>query len=641
MKDTIDIALYLDNTATPENYEDLGVLRFARDFLPPCKENTQSLMHYWMMKDALDLYNPKRKYRPDRQMYNLVHREGAKTTYYSYVFPLYVLVTTGLPMICRCENAQGKEEIVMIEHDKEFVLIVSETSTAAERMTTNIRTELSTNRLLCSVFGDLTPRSLPNDPFLDQVWRRSMFTLTNGSVVAGLGAGQQIRGINIGGMRPSLCIADDIYSQKSVLTEETREKTRFWFFAEAVNTVDSQKGKVVLIGTVVHADTVLVDVQSNSNWYGRKYPLINQEDLALALRSCSIDYDRREMKLPSYEEIQAIEGSVHSLSWKDRLSLYYVLSMYKDRFEGGRLNQFYQEMMHILQSPEDEAFTDSLVTFSPIETDIHYGYIWLTFTYKGHTWKGIFSGAIGIDIAASESSQSDNTAEMIGGYCHAFPQIEGYDALAAEAIHPDKAKGVCFPVFLDGYSNKMDMYDNTRVLGSQQVIKKGIIHEAERLALRYHIRTIVAECTATQSLVARELRRYIQEEKKKAEQKRAWYPPLTVVEEVPTNQVKKEERIKHLLLPIMQSHRTTIVNSSSRSVMDAWTQLRLLGVGSHDDNADAISMALKHARKPPALDWQTMNRQQEEELVRTSPRKYPYHTQEEEEANAPVDWESL
>lgn len=639
----LPIEAYLDNTATPENYEDLGILRFARDFLPPCRENGQAIMHYWMMRDALDLYNPQRRYRPDRQMYNLVHREGAKTTHFSYVFPLYVLVTTGLPLLCRFTDKDTQGEFTeVIVHDKEFVLLVSETSTAAERMTTNIRTELSTNRLLCSYFGDLTPRSLPDDPFLDQVWRRSMFRLANGSFVAGLGSGQQIRGINVG-MRPSLLIGDDIYSQKSVLTEETREKTRFWWGAEAVNTVDSQKGKIILIGTIVHADTVLVDVQNNTQWYGRKYPLISEGELSDVLRHCHIDYDNRTLELPPHEIIQAMHNKLKTLSWRDRLGLEYILLTYKDRFSNGRLNQFYQEFMHILQSPEDEVFTEQLVTFSPIETEKSYNQLWCTFQFEGYTWKGIFSGAIGIDIAASEKQTSDNTALMVAGYCHAYPLVDGYDGYAAQSVHKDKKNGVCFPMILDGYANKMDMYDNTRNFGASSVIKKGIINEAERLAMRFGVNDIVAECTATQSLVARELRRYVQDKKKEALVKNGYYPPIRIIEEVPTNQLKKEERIKNAMLPIMQSHRKTIINAKSKACLDAWSQLRLLGVGQHDDEADSTSMALLRAKKPPTIDYQTINEEKEKKLstLAIAQKKYPYKTEQEAQNARVIDWETM
>ena len=116
------------------------------------------------------------------------------------------------------------------------------------------------------------------------------------------------------------------------------------------------------------------------------------------------------------------------------MGLEYVLLMYKDKFEGGRLNQFYQEMMHILQSPEDEAFTENLVTFSAIEVEQHYNQLWCKFQYQGYTWMGVFNGAIGIDIAASEKAASDNTAIMIGGYCHAYPIVPGYDGYTAQAV---------------------------------------------------------------------------------------------------------------------------------------------------------------------------------------------------------------
>lgn len=631
----MNIDQYLDNTAPIEEYEELGILRFARDFLPPCKGNRISPMHYKMMKSALDLYNPKRLYRPHRQVYNLVHREGAKTTYFSYVFPLYVICTTGLPILCLFEDENGIEKPHIVEHEKEFILIASETSTAAERMTSNIRSELSVNRSLCYTFGDLTPRSLPDDPFLDQVWRRTMFRLTNDCMVVGLGAGQQIRGINVG-MRPTLLIADDIYSQRGVLTEETREKTREWWSKEAVNTVDSQAGKIIMVGTIVHQDTVTVDVTNNSSWYGFSYPVINSAELSEALSHCVVDYDRKRMELPPITTINDLQSKFRSLSWGDRHTLHYILSMYKQSFEDGRLSHFYQEYLHILQAPDDISFTDDLVTFANIEYDFSLGHSWLTFEYDNNTWKGLFQGAIGVDIAAGETQSSDNTAIMVGGYVHAYPIIQGYDAMAAQNVHPDKKYGVTFPVMLDGYANKMEIYDQQKQLGSIQVTKKGIVNEIERLSRKYRIERVVVECSATQALLAREVRRYFNDKKKEALQKKSYFPNITVIEKVPTTQMKKEERIKHALLPVMQSARKTILNRESKAVIDAWGQLGVLGRGAHDDEADGIAYAIPEARKPLKIDYQAIGTQQEK-ILSDRAVKYPAHNQDV--LTSTIDWE--
>ena len=63
--------------------------------------------------------------------------------------------------------------------------------------------------------------------------------------VQGIGARQQIRGKVKGASRPTLVIADDIYSEETVITEESRAKIKRWWNNAVMNSIDNVKGKVV------------------------------------------------------------------------------------------------------------------------------------------------------------------------------------------------------------------------------------------------------------------------------------------------------------------------------------------------------------------------------------------------------------
>jgi hypothetical protein len=456
----------------------------------------------------------------------------------------------------------------------------------------NIRTELSTNRFLASVFGSKKPMASEGNK--EDIWTQQTFVTVDNSVCSALGTGQQIRGMNIGGKRPSMLIFDDLYSAKGILTEETREKTRYWFFSEALNSLDSIKGKALLVGTVVHQDTVLVDVQNNDQWYGFKYPIVGADDLAMVLRHCVINYDTKKLSLPPKETLKALESQCHSLSWRDRLGLEYIMSQYKEKFELGRLGYFYQELLHILQSPDDERFLPSMFTYSDISITYEYGRCWAEFAYKDIRWKGIVNVVISVDLAASEALTSDNTAIVVSGWCHAYPQTLG-DIGYAQQTNEDKRSGMSFPLLIDAFIGKTDIYNTERVFGQQRVIKRGVANIIEGFIDTYRPESVIIETTAIQALIAREVKRYLQDKKKNVPVRQ--FNPMG-------HHGNKEERITNTMLPICQSSRSVIVHRN-KNTEQCVEELMVLGLGQHDDGCDAWSLGMLYAKKPHApMDYQ-------------------------------------
>lgn len=545
-----------------------------------------------MLMNALTMWSKQTRNVMDRQVWIKIFREAAKSTTFSYVLPLYLINLVGAKMAIRIPHKldfnriEDDYDIEIVEIQPEFIEIFSETHASAERFTMNIRAELEANAMLKHVFGNKMPQNVEDEK--TGFWRRDVFITSDDCIVYGNGSGQQSRGMLMYGRRPTLAIFDDIYSRKNTMTEDTREKIRYWFNAEAINSVDSQYGKVMLLGTMLHEDTVFTDVAKSEQWRGYTYPVIEENELNIALKHCIFNRDTREIKLPSQDKIKELQDSFTSLAWKERQDLYYILSLYKKDYENNRLVYFYQEKLNILMSPDDIKFTDSMVRFDKIVATYEDKNYWLEFHYQGYKWKGIYEGIIGIDIASAESAKADDTAIVVCGYAHVYPQLEGYDIYTGQSQHKHKSRGITIPVILSSFIGKTDIYDNP------DNGKRGICNIVELFARRYGIKRIVCEVAGQQALIAREIKKHL----------RNCGINSQVIEET-SGRVHgiKEERITSILLPILQSHHITIFNDDKNSYT-IWSQLKHLGMLIHDDGADAFATGMLYARKPIAIDYQ-------------------------------------
>lgn len=145
---------------------------------------------------------------------------------------------------------------------KKFIVTVSNTADKAIMDAGNLRSALITNDITAgdiipTVFGDLKT----------SMWGAKQFMAGN-TFVMPRGAGQQIRGLNFNGSRPDLIIVDDLEDPEAVMSEERREKLKQWFFADLMNSVDRSKDdwKIVVIGTVLHESSLLMELLKDENW---------------------------------------------------------------------------------------------------------------------------------------------------------------------------------------------------------------------------------------------------------------------------------------------------------------------------------------------------------------------------------------
>ncbi|KKN16785.1 hypothetical protein LCGC14_0972470 [marine sediment metagenome] len=131
---------------------------------------------------------------------------------------------------------------------KNFIIILSDTFAQAKMHIQNIIYELENNELLIRDFG----------PFkLKEEWTSTNIILAVGVRILSRSRGQRIRGLRHKQYRPDLIVGDDLENNELVRTKEQRDKTSEWWNGEVIPAIDTDKGMVVLIGSLLHSDSLM------------------------------------------------------------------------------------------------------------------------------------------------------------------------------------------------------------------------------------------------------------------------------------------------------------------------------------------------------------------------------------------------
>lgn len=159
---------------------------------------------------------------------------------------------------------------------KKFVVLVSQTQVQAKIHFKNIKDELERNSLLKADLG----------PFKEDEWNAgSIFIPKYNARITAVSSEQSVRGLISGEHRPDLIICDDIDDSDSVRTEDSRQKTYGWFNDEIVP-LGSRKTKIIIIGNLLHGDSLLMRLKKEMNegtreGIFREYPLLDEKGRCL------------------------------------------------------------------------------------------------------------------------------------------------------------------------------------------------------------------------------------------------------------------------------------------------------------------------------------------------------------------------
>lgn len=134
-----------------------------------------------------------------------------------------------------------------------FVLLVSDTEGQAMMFLDQIKTALQTNVDLINFFGI---KDFETDSKTDIIVRHDDGYKFR---ILAKGAEQKVRGLTWDLLRPDLIIGDDLENDEIVMNDERREKFRLWMI-KALLPCRAPKGKVRLVGTILHLDSFLARV---------------------------------------------------------------------------------------------------------------------------------------------------------------------------------------------------------------------------------------------------------------------------------------------------------------------------------------------------------------------------------------------
>lgn len=185
-------------------------------------------------------------------------RGFAKSTYVSLAFPLWRA----------CEKLS------------KFILIVSDTAGQAEDFLREIVSELEENEELKEYYGDdISPKKDIHGKFVK--WTDRDIILKSGVRISARGADNKLRGLRTKQYRPDLIIVDDLENDQHVQTKEQRKKLANWFNKALINTLDPDHGRLFIVGTIIHYDSLLKNLSKNESYTTRFFKAIKDDGTAL------------------------------------------------------------------------------------------------------------------------------------------------------------------------------------------------------------------------------------------------------------------------------------------------------------------------------------------------------------------------
>lgn len=566
------IKIGLDNTQSRDDYQNLGILRFLKLLFPERFYNDFGELHYDMAQIFLELFNPKRERRTDKQAYFLVHREAAKSTLSSFGFVMWCLLLNGHTAFIKRKNEDtGKMETVPFKISEKFIMICSETSSSAEDFVSSIKDTLDSRKDLSNYFGEKSPQYMVDNEerSKDKKWTKTIFKTADGIYVRGLGAGQQTRGRNLGGNRPTLCIVDDMYSENNVKTQQRREALDRWFNSALLNSLDSFKGKCLWLGTLVHPDIVVTDMMKTDDWFGINKPIISPEELDKLIHLCK-SKDGFEINKELLAEKQK---EFKTLSWSGRHNLSYIAHIYKtNAINKDNADYFWQEFMNQAIAPESVSIRPD--TFKPMKMEFYNdkGYTCVIYEENGIEWHGVCSLTVGVDMAATIKDSSDKSVIMCAGYARVYPKVPGQALI--QNLQGFK-NGKVIPIIAECHHGRMDAFN--------YMDRQGVYDVCLMLYKKYHIDKVIIEANGQQEMTVRQIRQKFQE---------MGYYNVIQSEWVNTD---KKERINAVLRPIIQTMKHFYCQVGDY-IESLYHQTLLLGIGDHDDFPDALEECFKYKK---------------------------------------------
>ena len=246
--------------------------------------------------------------------------------------------------------------------DCHFIVYISCTFSKARNDLKTLANELQHNELLIKTFGDLK----------GVTWAEGSgeIELNSDIKIEAKGAGNQIRGIKYKHYRPDLIIIDDLEDPEAVASEERRKKLEEWFFADVMNSIDLNKTRVVVLGTILHQDSLLANILKEKEEYLKNADPMEMESDAAKAEARELFHTIR---------LEACDDNLKS-NWPEYMSDATIAAKFKIYEQRGLQDVFFREMRNLPMSPDGATFEATLfktyregeIKFEGMETVVIY-----------------------------------------------------------------------------------------------------------------------------------------------------------------------------------------------------------------------------------------------------------------------------
>jgi phage uncharacterized protein (putative large terminase), C-terminal domain len=139
-----------------------------------------------------------------------------------------------------------------------YVILVSDTEGQAVQFLGDIKQELLENEDITKFFGIAKFRKLAETDIIVEFDDGICFR------ISAKGAEQKLRGLKWDKKRPDLIVCDDLENEEIVQNQDRREKFRRWFYGALLPSL-SVNGKCIVVGTILHMDSLLERLMPSLN----------------------------------------------------------------------------------------------------------------------------------------------------------------------------------------------------------------------------------------------------------------------------------------------------------------------------------------------------------------------------------------
>jgi len=209
----------------------------------------------------------------------------------------------------------------IVNRRKKFVLLVSDTYSQVVLFLEALKAEFEANDKLKTFYGNLKTDK----------WSEGEIVVGD-TMVRAVGAGMKVRGLRYRDMRPDLIIIDDLENDELVQNKERRAKLERWFNGALVPSMD-KSGRIVVIGTILHYDSLLakiLDHEQYPEYETRLYKAINdygalwEQHLDMReLNKLKEEYTKKGQSFLFYQEYQNDPVSDENRKFKIEKIKYY------------------------------------------------------------------------------------------------------------------------------------------------------------------------------------------------------------------------------------------------------------------------------------------------------------------------------